>query len=150
MDYPDDRIQRTGKIAKLQYIEELTKLLDPKKPQQFWNVINKNHTNESKPNVQSIKRIDGSHTITEQEIIHEMKQQYGKENLEIKHTQTEWYNEVENCVSDVINITNNSLKHTKIEEDFENQDLYLEKVCAAIEKIAFLQHQAQRRRFLQS
>ena len=62
-----------------------------------------------------------------------MNQQYGKENLDIKHTQPEWYNEVENCVSNVIKNTKNSLKQTKI-DDFENQDLYLEEVCAAIEK----------------
>ena len=61
------------KQAKNDYLEKLTKLLDPKKPQQFWNVINKSRKNEVKSTIQPIIRKDGSYAISDNEIITEMK-----------------------------------------------------------------------------
>ena len=108
--------------------------MDPKKPQQFWNVFNNNRKNEVKPTIQPIKKQDGTYAICDLEIIEEMKSQYGKESLNVKNTNPEWYNEVENFVKSTIENTKKNLKNTMINEDFENQDISLEEVTRAIDR----------------
>ena len=100
-------------LAKSKYLDELTNLLDPNKPQQFWNVINKNRKNEVKPTIQPIKKQDGTYPISDLEIIEEMKSQYGKESLDVKNTNPEWYNEVENFVKSPIENTKKNFKKTQ-------------------------------------
>ena len=120
--------------AKDKYLEDLTSLLDPKNPQQFWNVINKNRKNEVKATIQPIKRQDGSNVISDLEIIEEMKLQYGRESLDVKSTNPEWYDEVESFVKSKIETTKNDIMNTVITDDFENQDIYLEEVTRAIDR----------------
>ena len=92
-------------LAKSIDLSELTNLLDPKKPQQFWNVINKNRKNEVKPTIKPIKKQDGIYALSDLEIIEKMKSHYGKESLDVKNTNPEWYNEVENFVKSTIENT---------------------------------------------
>ena len=51
--------------------------------------------NSTKRVVQPIVREDGSAAITYEEIFQEMKLRYGKESLDIKTYDEEWYYEVE-------------------------------------------------------
>ena len=63
-----------------------------------------------------------------------MKLQYGRESLDVKSTNPEWYDEVESFVKSKIETTKNDIMNTVITDDFENQDIYLEEVTRAIDR----------------
>ena len=54
--------------ARNQYLEEMVKLMDPRKPQQFWKIVNKERKSTSKSVVQPIRREDGSLAVSDEEI----------------------------------------------------------------------------------
>ena len=51
--------------------------------------------------------------------------------LDVKNTNPEWYNEGENYVNKTIENNKKNIENTVINEDFENQDIYLEEVTRA-------------------
>ena len=120
--------------ARNQYLEEMVKLMDPRKPEQFWKIVNKERKSTSKSVVQPICREDGSLAVSDEEIFKELKKRYGKESLDVKDYDIDWYESVEN---DVL------LKSKEYEEEIskpdfkdmcghENSDLYVEEIEAAI------------------
>ena len=68
------------------------------KPDQFWKVVNKERKNLGKSVVQPICREDGSLAVSDEEIFIELKKRYGKESLDVKEYDKEWYDTVENEV----------------------------------------------------
>ena len=82
-------------------------------------MINKSQTN-IKSTIQPIIRQDGSYAISDNEIITEMKLQYGKKSLEVKNSDPDWYIEIENFVENKIEDTKFNLHRSEIKEDFEN------------------------------
>ena len=54
--------------AKDNYLEELVKMMDPKKPSQFWRVVNIERKAKCKSVVQPIVRDDGTLAVTDEEI----------------------------------------------------------------------------------
>ena len=69
----------------------MVKLKDPKKPGEFWRVVNRAKSNNSKGVIQPIEKEDESLAVSDEEIFTEMKKRYGKESLE------DWFNSVEDC-----------------------------------------------------
>ena len=58
--------------ARNQYLEEMVKLMDPRKPEQFWKIVYKERKSTSKSVVQPICREDGSLAVTDEEIFSEL------------------------------------------------------------------------------
>ena len=123
--------------ARNQYLEEMVKLMDPRKLEQFWKIVNKERKSTSKSVVQPICREDGSLAVSDEEIFKELKKRYGKESLDVKDYDIDWYESVEN---DVL------LKSKEYEEEIskpdfkdmcghENSDLYVEEIEAAISNL---------------
>ena len=81
--------------ARGKYMEEMVELMDPKKPGQFWKVVNSERKSKSKGVVQPI--VPGDHTlaVTDEEIFQEMKKRYGKETLGVKEGNPGWFETVE-------------------------------------------------------
>ena len=77
--------------ARNQYLDDLIKMMDQKKPAQFWKIVNRVRKDNSKTVVQPIKREDGSLALTDEEIFKEMKERYGKETLDVKELESQWY-----------------------------------------------------------
>ena len=71
------------------------KLLDPRKPEQFWKIVNKERKSTSKSVVQAICREDGSLIVSDEEIFIELKKRYGKESIDVKDYDKDWYESVE-------------------------------------------------------
>ena len=87
--------------------------------------------------MQPICREDGSLAVSDEEIFKELKKRYGKESLDVKDYDIDWYESVEN---DVL------LKSKEYEEEIskpdfkdmcghENSDLYVEEIEAAISNL---------------
>ena len=87
--------------------------------------------------MQPICREDGSLAVSDEEIFCELKTRYGKESLDVKDYDKDWYESVEN---DVL------LKAREHEEEIrkpdfkdmcghENSDLYVEEIEAAISSL---------------
>ena len=45
--------------------------------------------------VQPVRKEDGSLVVEDKDILHEMKKRYGKESLDVKNYDIEWYRSVE-------------------------------------------------------
>ena len=82
-------------VAKERYLEEVVELMDPRKPGEFWRIVNRVRKDNTKGVVQPIVRGDGTVAITDEEIFEEMKLRYGKETLDVKTYNEDWYSEVE-------------------------------------------------------
>ncbi|MCW4261357.1 MAG: reverse transcriptase domain-containing protein [Candidatus Thiodiazotropha endolucinida] len=109
--------------------------MDPRKPAQFWKIVNKVRKDNSKCVVQPIKRGDGSLAVTDEDIFVEMKERYGKESLDVKELNSQWYEEVEEEADIRRAIEEDRISHPAFREDcgHENYDLHVEEVEAAIE-----------------
>ena len=120
--------------AKSKYLDEMTGRLDPRKPGEFWKVVNRVKNTNVKGVVQPIKREDGSLAVTDEEIFSEMKMRYGKETLDVKTYDNEWYNSVENEVNDILDVEQSTIKDSHFTDNcgFENSDIIIEEVEAAI------------------
>ena len=66
--------------------------------------------NSTKEVVQPIVREDGSVAITDEENFQEMKLRYGKESLDVKKYDEEWYYEVEEEVNTRLETEENLIK----------------------------------------
>ena len=84
--------------ARNQYLEEMVKLMESRKPEQFWKIVNKERKSTSKSVVQPICREDVSLAVSAEEIFSELKKRYGKESLYVKEYDKDWYESVENDV----------------------------------------------------
>ena len=75
--------------------------------------------------------------VTDEEIFKEMKDRYGKETLDVKELESQWYEKVEKDTSSRIRIEENRISDPSFSENcgHENCDLYVEEVVAAIEGI---------------
>ena len=73
--------------------------------------------------IQPIKRDDGSMAVTDEEIFNEMKGRYGKETLDLKNHDEDWYNMEESKIKD---------PQFGDQCGFENSDIIIEEVEAAI------------------
>ena len=125
--------KEAGKEAKSNYLDDLMKMIDPKNPQKFWNIINKGRKDATRSVVQPIKRQDGSYAVEDLEIVAEMKKHYGKESLDVKDKKPEWYNMVERQVKENIDQIKIDLNNNKNSDDFENSDLTIDEVEMAVE-----------------
>ena len=54
-------------VAKERYLEEVVKLMDPRKPGEFWRIVNRVRKDNTKGVVQPIVRGDGTVAITDEE-----------------------------------------------------------------------------------
>ena len=70
--------------ARDKYLDEVVKLMDLKKPDEFLKVVNRVKCNNTKGVIQPIKKEDGSLVVSYDEILTEMKKRYGKESLDVK------------------------------------------------------------------
>ena len=120
--------------AKSKYLDEMMGMLDPKKPGEFWKVVNRVKKDNVKGVVQPIKRDDGSMAVTDEEIFNEMKGRYGKETLEVKNHDEDWYNMVEKEVKNRLMTEESKIKDPQFGDQcgFENSDIIIEEVEAAI------------------
>ena len=73
-------------------------MMDPHKPNEFWKVVNRVRTDMTKGVVQPIVREDMTLAVTDEEIFQEMKLRYGKETLDVKTYNEDWFCSVENEV----------------------------------------------------
>ena len=73
--------------------------------------------------------------MTDEEIFKKMKERYGKETLDVKELESQWYEKVENDTSSRIRIEKKRISEPTFSENcgHENYDLYVEEVVAAIE-----------------
>ena len=73
--------------------------------------------------------------VTDEEIFKEMKERYGKEILDVKEFESQWYEKVENETSSRIKIEEKVISGPTfvVNCGHENCDLYVEEVVAAIE-----------------
>ncbi|MEW8546767.1 MAG: reverse transcriptase domain-containing protein [Candidatus Thiodiazotropha sp.] len=124
--------------ARDQYLDDMVKLLDPSKPSQFWNVINKTRKDSSKTVVQPIRREDNSLAVTDEEIFLEMKKRYGRESLEVKEQDEEWYNFIEEEMKVRAQLEQEAIQRQDFSEvcGHENSDLREEEVEAAISMLS--------------
>ena len=121
------------KEAKSNYLDDLVKMMDPKNPQKFWNIINKGRKDAARSVVQPIQRQDGSYEVEDLEIVAETKKHYGKESLNVKDKKPEWYNMVERQVKENIDQIKIDLNTNKNSDDFKNSDLNIGEVEMAVE-----------------
>ena len=72
--------------------------------------------------------------VTDEEIIKEMKDRYGKETLVVKELESQWYEKVENDTSSRVRIKEKRISEPIFSENcgHENFDLYVEEVVGAI------------------
>ena len=72
--------------------------------------------------------------MTDEEIFSEMKMRYGKETLDVKTYDNEWYKSVENEVKDILDVEQSTMKDSHFTDNcgFENSDIIIEEVEAAI------------------
>ena len=112
--------------SKERYLEELVKLMDPRKPGEFWRIVNRVRKNSTKGVVQPIVREDGSVAITDEEIFQEMKLRYGKESLDVKTYDEEWYYEVEEEVKTRVEKEEAFIKEKDLGNEcgYENSDIF--------------------------
>ena len=59
-------------------MEKMVELMDPKKPGQFWKMVNSERKSKSKGVVQPIVREDQTLSVTDEEMFQEMKRDMGK------------------------------------------------------------------------
>ena len=120
--------------AKGKYLDEMMGMLDPRKPGEFWKVVNRVKKTNVKGVVQPIKRDDGTLAVTDEEIFSQMKERYGKETLDVKTYDGDWYNTVENEVKDRLVREESKIKDPSFSDNcgFENSDIIIEEVEAAI------------------
>ena len=120
--------------ARNQYLDEMVKLLNPRKPSQFWNIVNNARKDSCKTVVQPIRREDNSLAVTDEEIFVEMKKRYGRESLDVKDYDEEWYYSIEQEMKERMQLKQEAMQS----EDFlescghENSDLRVEEVESAI------------------
>ena len=116
--------------AKSKYLDEMIGMLDPKKPGEFWKVVNRVKKDDVKGVVQPIKRDDGSLAVTDEE----MKGRYGKETLDVNNYDEDWYNMVEKEVKNRLMTEESKIKDPQFGEQcgFENSDIIIKEVEAAI------------------
>ena len=123
--------------ARNQYLEGMVKLMDPRKPEQFWKIVNKERKSTNKSVVQPICREDGSLAVSDEEIFIELKKRYGKESLDVKDYDKDWYESVENDV--LLKAREHEEEISKLDfKDMcghENSDLYIEEIEAAISSL---------------
>ena len=82
-------------------------------------------------------REDGSVAITDEEIFQEMKLRYGKESLDVKTYDEEWYYEVEEEeVKTRVETEEAFIKEKDLGNEcgYENSDIYIEEVQAAVDQ----------------
>ena len=75
--------------------------MDPKKHGEFWKVVNRAKRNNSKGVIQPLEKEDGSLAVSDEEIFTEMKKRYGKESLDVKAHDEDWFNSVEQEIKDI-------------------------------------------------
>ena len=124
--------------ARNQYLEEMVKLMDPRKPGQFWKIVNKERKVIGKSVVQPICREDGSLAVDDEDIFQELKKRYGKESLDVKNHDAEWFKwveeEMERTALEEINEIQKPDFHDKC--GHENSDLHVEEIEAAISALS--------------
>ena len=120
--------------ARDEYLDEVVKLMDPKKPGEFWKVVNRAKSNNSKGVIQPIVKEDGSLAVSDEEIFTEMKKRYGKESLDVKAHDEDWFNSVEQEIKDVSTVEEAAIKDNSYLQDcgHENSDITIQEVEAAI------------------
>ena len=113
--------------AKERYLDEVVKLMDPRKPGEFWRIVNRVRNDNTKGVVQPIVRDDGSVATTDEEIFQEMKLRYGKETLDVKTDDEEWYNEVEEEVKARVETEETLIRDKEFLKDcgHENSDILI-------------------------
>ena len=123
-------------VAKERYLEEVVKLMDPRKPGEFWRIVNRVRKDNTKGVVQPIVRGDGTVAITDEEIFEEMKLRYGKETLDVKTYDEDWYSEVEEEVKARVKTEEDLIKGKDFSKDcgHENSDIRIEEVEAAVDQ----------------
>ena len=97
-------------------------------------VVNRVKKDNVKGVVQPIKRDEGSLAVTDGEIFDEMKGRYGKETLDMKNYDEDWYNMAEKEVKKRLMTEESKIKDPQFGDQcgFENSDIIIEEVEAAI------------------
>ena len=75
--------------------------MDPKKPGEFWKVVNRAKSNNSKVVIQPIEKEDGSLAVSGEEILTERKKRCGKESLDVKAHNEDWFHSVEQEIKNI-------------------------------------------------
>ena len=91
--------------------------MDPKKPGEFWKVVNRAKSNNSKGVIQPIEKDDGSLAGSDEEIFTEMKKRYGKESLDVKAHDEDWFNSVEQEIKDISTVEEAAIKDNMYLQD---------------------------------
>ena len=112
--------------------------MDPKKPSQFWKVVNNGRKARCKTVVQPIKRDDGTLAVSDEEIFEEIKERYGKESLDVKEDEPDWYECVEQEGKNRNEIEIHNIKESTYSENcsYENSNILVEEVEAAVDALA--------------
>ena len=133
-----NRFKEEEAIAKDNYLEGMVQLMEPKKPTQFWKIVNNERKTRCKTVVQPIMRDDGMLADSAEEIFEEMKKRYGKESLDVKENEPEWYECVEQEARDRNEIELHNIKENTYSKNcsHENSNLLVEEVEAAVEALA--------------
>ena len=133
-----ESFRRAESGAKDDYLEEMVNLMDPRKPGQFWRVVNNERKVKGKSVVQPIVRDDGTLAVSHEEIFEEMKKRYGKESLDVKENEPAWYESVEKEAVDKNIDERLKIKERKYADNcsHENSDIRIEEVERAIEALS--------------
>ena len=133
-----ESFRRAESVAKDDYLEEMVNLMDPRKPGQFWRVVNNERKVKGKSVVQPIVRDDGTLAVSDEEIFEEMKKRYGKESLDVKENEPVWYESVEKEAVDKNIDERLKIKERKYADNcsHENSDIRIEEVERAIEALS--------------
>lgn len=133
-----ERFKKEESKARDNYLEDMVKMMDPKKPSQFWQVVNKERKTKSKSVVQPILRDDGTLAVTDEEIFVEIKKRYGKETLDVRERNPTWYAEVEQEAELTNETERKNIKVNSYSQNcsHENSDITVDEVEAAIKGLS--------------
>ena len=128
-----EKFKKEEAEARGKYMEEMV----PKKPGQFWKVVNSERKSKSKGVVQPIVREDQTLAVTDEEIFQEMKKRYGKETLDVKEDNPGWFETVEEEARVKTIDELRKIKDRKYSKDCENEnsDIIIDEVQSSLEQL---------------
>ena len=117
-----------------EYLDGVVKLMDPKKPGEFLQSCNRVKSNSNKGVIQPIEKEGGSLAVSYDTIFTEMKKRYGKESLDVKAYNGDWFNSVKQEIKDISTVDEAAIHESRYLQDCgnENSDITFQEVETAI------------------